>query len=593
MIFIHFFLAVLAAVPATTAALLCRIRMRSFSWGAALMAAGAGILIIRPDVSWAGPASVSQADSSEIYAIMSPLGGVALQPNGKIVVGCGCYLYALDTNSGIIGVIASGAIRFNPDGSLDRTFQCQIEPANVSAPQHTHLMAAPDGKLLLTGVFHSVDGQPRNGYAMLLPDGKLDKSFVPWRGFSNAPAQCGRGGALYSAALLTNGCVAVPSFTIACRFDYLTAYLLDDSGKYVPRPGVDVISNDWPYAQMSLLFRDGGFGVQRSIDWHRNTRTTWSSWPQTHRNLAIPLWGEAPSAADAAVELTSLFREAPIELCRYAVRLPDGGAILAVESTNGSQLMRFDSNWRPDFSFTSSFEGKKHRGYSITGFPNSLVTNAVDVVVSSYPTLVLQPDGKLLLAGEISKLNGEPFPGLARLLPDGSTDPGFHCVIGGDARVMGMALQKDGKIVIVGYFSEVNSVPIPYLARLNPDGSLDETFSRHFTSHDHLIAWRRVPVQKLTPTSAPTTVATVGHPPPAVIEPQFVIITNIKMQNGVALIQYQGNPAQDYILQGSDSLSPPAWTSVITNRTDSSGSGTFLDSDAGNHAMRFYRIGSQ
>ena len=564
--------------------------MHRFPCGQALIFLGTVVLLSWPGAAPAEPVSVSPSDFAEIYSIMSPLGGVALQPDGKIVVSCGCYLYALDTNSGIISATASGAFRFFPDGRVDRAFHCNIDPVNFSAPQHTHITAAPDGRLLLTGVFHDVDAQPRNGYAMLLPDGKLDESFVPWRGFSNAPARCGRGGALYPVALLTNGCVAVPSDTIACRYPYLTTYLLDATGTFVPRPSVDIISNDWAYAQMSLLFRDGGFGAQRSIDWHRNTRTIWTSWPQKYRNVGFPLWGEPPSAADVAPELTSLFTEAPIELCRYATRMPDGGAILAVEATNGSQLMRFDKNWMPDFSFNSSFEGKKHRGYSISGFPNSLVTNWVDVVVSSYPTLLLQPDGKLLLAGEISKLNGEPFTGLARLLTDGSTDPGFHCVIGGDARVMGMALQRDGKIIIVGYFSEVNGVQIPYLARLNPDGSLDESFSRHFTTHDNLRTWRRVPVQKLTPPSALPTVATVGHAPASAVESQSVIITSIKLQSGVALIQYQGNPAQDYILQGTESLSPPAWTNVITSRTDASGLGAFRDTDVGNHALRFYRI---
>jgi len=125
-------------------------------------------------------------------------------------------------------------------------------------------------------------------------------------------------------------------------------------------------------------------------------------------NIAFPLWGDPPTAADVAPELASLFQEAPIELCRYAVSLPDGGAILAVEAVNNtSQLMRFDKSWRPDFSFTNTFQTH----------------------VNSYLTLLHQPDDKLLLTGEISKLNGEPFPGIARLRLDGSSDPDFHCII--------------------------------------------------------------------------------------------------------------------------------------------------------------------
>ncbi len=541
-------------------------------------------------------AETTPAEPTEIYAINFPMGGVAVQPDGRIVVSCGISLFALDTTSGMINLIQDGAFRFHPDGSLDRTFRCNIVPANTTAPQYAHITSAPDGRMLLTGVFQAVDGKPRNGYAMILPNGKLDDSFEPWRGYSNPPARCGRVGVLYPAALLTNGCVAVPSFTIACRFNYLTTYLLDSSGAYVPRPGIDIISNDWPYAQMSLLFRDNGFGAQRSIDWHRNTRTTWTSWPQKNRNVGFPLWGEPPSAADVAPELASLFKEAPIELCRYATRLPDGGAILAVEGTNGSHLMRFDSTWQPDFSFNSSFEGKKHHGYSISGPPSFPVTNPVDVVVSSYSTMVLQPDGKLLLAGDFSKVNGEPFHGLARLLSDGSTDPAFHCVTGGDTRVMGVALQADGRILIVGFFSEVNGVKCPYFARLNPDGSLDTEFQKRFTTHDDLKAWRRVPVQMLSATTNPTVntavTTTMARATLIASKPQTVLINSLNLNDGVAVIQFQGNPLQTYILQTCEALNASAWSNSVTNQTDSAGTGIFRDEGAKSFPMRFYRVAS-
>jgi uncharacterized delta-60 repeat protein len=473
-------------------------------------------------------------EPAEIYAIISPMGGVAVQPDGKIVVSCGSYLYAVDTASGVISLTSSGAFRFHSDGSLDRTFQCNIEPVNNSAPQHTHITSTPDGRLLLTGVFHAVDGKPRNGYAMILPDGKLDDSFEPWRGQTNAPGRSGIGPSLYPVALLTNGCIAVPSEAIACRYPYPAVYVLDRSGAFLPRPGIDTISNDMPRCRMIAL--------------------------------------KATGLADMR-EMDALFKEVPIELCRYAIRLPDGGAILAVEGTNGSHLMRFDSAWRPDFSFTNTF-----------------VTHA-----NSFLTLIHQKDDKLLLAGEISKLNHETFPGLVRLLPDGSTDPGFHCVIGGDTRVMGVALQDDGCILIVGYFSEVNGVKCPYFARLNPDGSLDKDFQKHFTTHENLKAWRRVPVQMLAAASNSSTNSTKPTATPATgiaSAPQTVLITSLNLTEGVAIIQFQGNPSQTYILQSRAALDASSWSSIVTNQTDSAGTGIFRDDGAKNFPMRFYRVAS-
>jgi uncharacterized delta-60 repeat protein len=95
--------------------------------------------------------------------------------------------------------------------------------------------------------------------------------------------------------------------------------------------------------------------------------------------------------------------------------------------------------------------------------------------------LAEQPDGKILVGGDFSKLAGETRNGIARLSPDGSLDADFHPVVlyspdpavGG---VSGLALQPDGRIVIGGGFTSVNGQPRTNLARLNSDGSVDANF---------------------------------------------------------------------------------------------------------------------
>ena len=46
-----------------------------------------------------------------------------------------------------------------------------------------------------------------------------------------------------------------------------------------------------------------------------------------------------------------------------------------------------------------------------------------------------------------------------------------------DAQVSAFALQVNGKIIVGGDFSTINGEPRHYLARLNPDGTLDPTFN--------------------------------------------------------------------------------------------------------------------
>ena len=80
---------------------------------------------------------------------------------------------------------------------------------------------------------------------------------------------------------------------------------------------------------------------------------------------------------------------------------------------------------------------------------------------------VVQPDGKILVAGTFDSVNGVPGSFLARLNEDGSTDATFRPTVNGRAEAF--ALQNDGKIV-VGFGSAS-------VVRLNSNGTLDPTFT--------------------------------------------------------------------------------------------------------------------
>lgn len=89
----------------------------------------------------------------------------------------------------------------------------------------------------------------------------------------------------------------------------------------------------------------------------------------------------------------------------------------------------------------------------------------------------VQPDGRIMCAGNFAYFNGASRQNVARLLPDGSLDmdfvaPAINVV------VFKMALQNDGKVLVGGTFNQVGGNPVGRLARLNSDGSLDEDFSQ-------------------------------------------------------------------------------------------------------------------
>ncbi len=88
----------------------------------------------------------------------------------------------------------------------------------------------------------------------------------------------------------------------------------------------------------------------------------------------------------------------------------------------------------------------------------------------------LQPDGKLLVGGSFAAVNARPRNNLARLCRDGTLDENFAPGFGTDGAVNGLAIQSDGKVLIVGAFTRVNGQPRSGIARVYPDGGVDETF---------------------------------------------------------------------------------------------------------------------
>jgi len=88
----------------------------------------------------------------------------------------------------------------------------------------------------------------------------------------------------------------------------------------------------------------------------------------------------------------------------------------------------------------------------------------------------LQVDGKILIGGSFTEVNGEERIRIARLNPDGSLDDSFTASC--TSNVRDIAIQPgDGKILIVGDFLEVNGQVRNRIARLEADGSLDESFT--------------------------------------------------------------------------------------------------------------------
>lgn len=105
--------------------------------------------------------------------------------------------------------------------------------------------------------------------------------------------------------------------------------------------------------------------------------------------------------------------------------------------------------------------------------------------------ILVDADGSILLAGEFSEVDGVTRRGLARLHPDGQLDQDFDANLSGISiappRVLGMERTVDGRLMVAGRFNQVDGVTHRHLARLMPDGRLDETFSAELRSDEDLV----------------------------------------------------------------------------------------------------------
>jgi len=96
-------------------------------------------------------------------------------------------------------------------------------------------------------------------------------------------------------------------------------------------------------------------------------------------------------------------------------------------------------------------------------------------VLGTVQDIAVRSDGRILVAGSLSYVNGVPRRGLARLLADGSIDPAFATTsIALSSTLSRVAEQSTGKVVVMG---QVNGSSTYAIGRINADGSPDAGFT--------------------------------------------------------------------------------------------------------------------
>jgi uncharacterized delta-60 repeat protein len=91
----------------------------------------------------------------------------------------------------------------------------------------------------------------------------------------------------------------------------------------------------------------------------------------------------------------------------------------------------------------------------------------------------IQQDGKILVGGAFTHLDSTFSSGIVRIDTLGNLDLSFNTGTGfvPSVGVKTITIQSDGKILVGGFFTHYNGVACKAIVRLNADGSIDNTFS--------------------------------------------------------------------------------------------------------------------
>lgn len=202
----------------------------------------------------------------------------------------------------------------------------------------------------------------------------------------------------------------------------------------------------WPYQFIEQP--DGKILVAGSM--------TETHWHKTYGISRINIDGSYDSSFEVSNKIKAPSSSTP-EI--YSMVLQPDGKIVMVgtfnlyESTSRIRIMRLNV----DGSLDTSFNPGTSANFTIK-------------------KVVMQNDGKFIIGGSFTSYNGNSINRIARLNPDGSFDTTFSVGTGFNSNVNDMLIQDDGKILVVGNFTQFNGNSHSGAVRLNTDGSLDASF---------------------------------------------------------------------------------------------------------------------
>lgn len=345
---------------------------------------------------------------------------IILQDDGKIVA-CGNFTFYNNVDSRCVN-------RINTDGSLDASF-------NVGTPfsweyNASSVSLTTDQKIIVTGTFPVFNGEDHPLIVKLNSDGTIDDSF-------------------YS--------------TLDATEEYLGASIASDGkiivfGNFENYRTSNNIARLSPLGELDLTF-NARFGTDDDV-------LTSCTQPDGKILIGGAFTSYNQVKTDKMARLNS---DGTIDNNFIPPTIANGNVLTIAIQSDGKILAGGEFT---GFS-GSSIDHIVRRNADGSADPTFTMTAGFNDIVNK---IVVQPDQKILVGGSFTELDGISCVLLTRLNTDGSRDNTFNPIFNNGASVYDILIQEDGKILVAGSFNNVNGQGAFNLVRLNANGTNDPTF---------------------------------------------------------------------------------------------------------------------
>ena len=420
--------------------------------------------------------------------IFHPLGdlgipsALSLEPDGQILF-AGTFT---DVNpSEDLDGSHFGVARLNSDGTLDPTLVTSHKTGTENFP--SSFARQPDGSIFIAFGIQSIKNEPAMPFNLgrLLPNGELDPGFS--LSSSNPDSVLAQDFVTQDFTQLADGRLFV--FGLTPDFGFTAAMFLSNGaedltfhfnftafqkatavpdGKVLLSAGTDPTAT--VYSTLLRLDRDGNFDQSFVLPW---SITSEQVIREGGGGQLFQLWVGSHVLgvqADGKVLFEYLSSDGFFHLLRL--------------NTDGSVDNSFTATTLAPFDLIQSFPLVFDPMTGQTLQPPDGVWSATSPISDAQ----ILADGRIVLCGPFTSFNGVPARGVVRLLTNGTIDNTF--ATGGGAQwtqtietssffpfVESVEEQVDGKLLIVGTFEAFNGTALPGIASLNPDGSVDGSFT--------------------------------------------------------------------------------------------------------------------